>query len=217
MPLNIGAVLQARLGSTRLTEKALRALGNKPLIEQVYDQVTGSRLINKVILMTSTDLLDQKLIHFFESKNLGYSTGPVDDIIGRLFLASSKYSFDYTVRIWGDCPFVCPDIIDGMIQTLLDNNLEFISNSDILKRTFPPGLDVEIYSKALLEKMNETVTDPKKREFPIEFVRSAISPDKQSRYHDSSQIKQNNDLHLTVDYEEDLTATNEIYEILKKK
>ena len=216
MKPRIGAVLQARLGSTRLKQKALRLLNGQPLILQVYNQVQNCSLIDEVVLMTSNEPLDLKLIELFKSQHRGYSTGPVDDIVTRLYTASDKYQLDYLVRIWGDCPFVCPDIISEMLQIVLTRKLDFISNSDIQKRTFPPGLDVEIYSRALLTQMNQQVSDPKKREFPIEYVRSSVAADKQDRYHDQSGVANAGDLHMTIDYEEDLSAAESIYQILQK-
>jgi len=216
MKPRIGAVLQARLGSTRLKQKALRLLNGQPLILQVSNQVRSCKQIDEVILMTSNESLDLNLIELFQDQKMGFATGPVDDIVTRLHTAADKYHFDYLVRIWGDCPFVCPDIITEMLEVVLTQKLDFISNSDIQKRTFPPGLDVEIYSKDLLNQMNQQITDPKKREFPIEYVRNSIASEKQDRYHDKTGLLNASDLHMTIDYEEDLSAAETIYQILQK-
>ena len=182
----------------------------------MYNQVRSCKQIDEVILMTSNEPLDLNLIELFQGQKIGFATGPVDDIVTRLHTAADKYQFDYLVRIWGDCPFVCPDIISEMLEIVMTKKIDFISNSDIQKRTFPPGLDVEIYSKDLLNQMNLKITDPKKREFPIEYVRNSIACEKQDRYHDKIGLWNASDLHMTIDYEEDLSAAESIYQILQK-
>jgi spore coat polysaccharide biosynthesis protein SpsF (cytidylyltransferase family) len=213
--MKVTALIQARLGSTRLPRKALLSLNGIPLIDQVVKQINGATCVDEITLSTSESELDQLLISHFNSKKLSASTGPVDDIVTRLYKALQSTAADILVRVWGDCPFVCGDIIDAMYDSFVKNHVDFISNSEINNRTFPPGLDIEIYSRRLLEAMNSAVKNPAQREFPIEFVKTQTDGFKFRYFHlnEMPNLKSeriSSDLHLTIDYPDDLKAAETI-------
>ncbi|MGZ5280611.1 MAG: cytidylyltransferase domain-containing protein, partial [Pseudobdellovibrionaceae bacterium] len=196
----IALTIQARLGSTRLPGKVLHNLAGKPMFEQIYNQVKHSKLVSDFCLNTSDASSDDALVEFASRLGLKVFQGPVDDIVSRMFGALEVCQSDYLVRIWGDCPFVCPDVIDEMLTVMLDKDLNFAHNSDISKRTYPPGLDVEIYRRDLLTLMNKEVTDPKLREFPVEFVKKNLNRFTMQLFQSSVDLSHT---HLTVDYPAD--------------
>lgn len=177
------------------------------MFAQILNQVRQSKKITEFCLNTSDASQDDRLAEFALSQNLKVFRAPVDDIVTRLWGSLQATEADCLVRIWGDCPFVCPDVIDEMLDVMMKKNLHFIHNSDISKRTFPPGLDVEIYRKDLLSAMNDEITDPKLREFPVEFV-------KKNRQRFSMELFLSNvdlsNLHLTVDYPADMIAAEKL-------
>lgn len=206
--VNVTLVIQARMGSTRLPSKALRQLNFKPLFECVFRQVKASK-VHQVVLSTSDSSSEKPLIELAQSLNAPVFTGPVDDIITRLNTCLVETKATHLVRVWGDCPFVCPDVIDEMVEYLVSKKLAFLTNADLASRTFPPGLDVEIYTAPLLVNMHQLVSKPAEREFPIEFVKSSQLP---------WEVFQTTRLlpgaHLTIDYEEDLNAAEKLRELL---
>jgi len=113
---------------------------------------------------------------------------------------------DVLVRVWGDCPFVAPDVVDRAVGVMRAGDADFVSNAVMGRRTYPPGLDVEVYRRALLDRMTREVTDGAQREFPVEFVKSAQVRVELLQFTDDLS-----ELHLTVDYPADLEAARQIY------
>lgn len=208
----IGAVIQARLGSSRLPRKVLRNLDGRPLLSRIVDQLRGSSKIESLCVSTSTSPGDDELAAQAAQWGLTVARGSVDDIIGRLWGAAEKLQCDYLVRVWGDCPFVCPDIIDRMIDVSMNKNYSYLTNGDIHLRNLPPGLDAEIYHRALLQELNIKVTEARLREFPVEYVKANLPAEKWSVYRENHDLPE---MHLTVDYAEDLQAAEKIYELLQ--
>lgn len=204
----IALAIQARLGSSRLPRKALLKLSGQTMFEQVLNQVKASKKISKFVLTTSDQKSDEELILHAKKHDVLTFAGPVDDIIGRFWGAFTISNADILVRIWGDCPFVCADVIDAMLEVFENKKLDYMSNSDLANRSFPPGLDLEIYRKSLMQKLNAEVTDPKLREFPIEAIKALGKEVKWEHYHSG---RKDDHIHLTVDYPEDLAAAEVIY------
>jgi len=215
--MKVALAIQARLGSTRLKEKVLLDINGKPMVDHIIKQATAIPQVSEILLTTSDTAQDKKLIEHFEKQNRRYFAGPVDDIVGRLNGVRNVSGADYLVRIWGDCVFICPDVISSMLEKAISEKLDYLSNADLNNRSFPPGLDAEIYSADLLSRMNRDVTDPAQREFPVEYVK------KSSARHYFFQVSDlpfkmdqplDSDLHLTVDYPDDLAAVKNIFEKL---
>ena len=204
--------IQARTGSTRLPKKVLKKINKDfTLFHSIYNQLKHVSFPCEVVLNTSDNESEAELIAHAKSIGLISITGPVDDIITRLANIAITTKADYVMRIWGDCPFVCPDIIDDMLKVMLERNWNFISNGDYYSRTLPPGLDVEIYSADLLLKMSSEVKDSKLREFPVEYIRKNV-PEHLFGFWNISQNYSH--IHLTIDYPQDFIAGTKLLDIL---
>lgn len=213
-PRKVVFAIQARLGSTRLPQKALRDLVGKPILKNIFDNLKHSFPSAIFFLTTSDAMEDDKLVNAVKIWGVPSSRAPVDDIITRLHRTLEDSAADTLVRIWGDCPFVCADIVDKMLTLFADNNLDYISNCDRLLRTLPTGVDLEIYSKNLLGALTTSVKDLKLREFPMEYIRKHVPTNKKMHYAPQNKL---NGFHLTIDYPEDLKAAEDIYFELKKE
>ncbi len=203
------ALVQARTGSSRLPAKVLEPIGGRPLVLAIADRLRRARRVDAVALSTSDDAGDDRLAEIAAADGLAVSRGPVDDIVGRLARAAAATGADVLVRVWGDCPFVAPEVVDGAVDLLDAAGLDFVTNAVISGRTYPPGLDVEVYRAGLLVDMDRDVRDPRQREFPVEYVRGTGR--RWQVMHYGSDLSK---LHLTVDYPEDLEAARAIYDAL---
>ncbi len=210
-PIVVG--IQARLGSQRLPGKVLLPLyGDKSMFECIVGQVRAIRHQAQVTLTTSDTVQDMRMRE--EARRLGLScvAAPADDIVSRLWNCMADNQAEYLVRVWGDCPFVCPDVIDAMLDHMLSRRLDFLTNAEISARNFPAGLDMEVYSRGLLQEMDAAITDPKLREFPVEYVKKHVPRGKWDVF-----LTQDEGLlglrgwHFTVDYPEDLDAARLLY------
>ena len=209
--MRIAAVIQARMGSSRLPGKVLLDLHGKPLLYRISEQVRASVHQPVIVLTASLDPGDEALQDFAGACGWACYRGAADDIVGRLCGAAALERADAIVRIWGDCPFVCPDVIDAMLEVFVADGLDYCTNAQPSNRTYPPGLDVEIYRYDWLARLASVETDPFFREFPMEYVMA--NPDRvRSRVFHSQE--DHSHIQLTVDYPEDLAAANELYEAL---
>ncbi|MCC2678178.1 MAG: hypothetical protein K0R29_754 [Pseudobdellovibrio sp.] len=210
MKPSMTVMLQARLGSTRLPGKVLLDFNGVPMIEHIYSQVKKIKSVDlNFVLSTSPDAKDDRLAEWAASKNIQVVRHNVDDIVGRLYHSLQKNNDAGLIRVWGDCVFICPDIIEKMLQKFNDENLDFITNAGD-KRNLPVGLDAEIYRRPLLEKMN-TVGDVFLREFPLQYV--IREPGVKYAYFINQQPM--DVIHLTVDYPEDFEAAKAISREIK--
>ena len=211
--MRIIAAIQARLASTRLPEKVLTDLHGAPMLRQIAHRLDAIEEIAEVVLATTTAPSDDRLAAVATSWGMGVHRGPVDDLVERYLGAAHAFNADAVVRVWGDCPFVDPGSVGRAVRCLTSGDYLYTSTFRPPGRTFPLGLDVEIYRTSMLEQIVETSDDPFYREFPVQFVDAHVAPERIGgvRYHEDAS-----DLHLTVDYPEDLELAREIYAALHR-
>lgn len=205
------AVVQARLGSSRLPRKVLLDLAGRPMLDWIVERVGSAAAVSDVVVSTSDAPGDDALAEHARALGRAVVRAPVDDIIGRLVAASRAAPSGLVARVWGDCPFVDPAVIDRMLTRADAERLDFLSNALPGSRTYPAGFDVEIYTSALLARMDAEVTDPFLREFPFDFVRANASS---LRVGEEQLPSSRASLHFTVDYPEDLAAADALFRAL---
>lgn len=147
---NIGAIIQARMGSTRLPGKILMDIGGKTMLARVIERIMRAKTLDKIIIATTTETNDNIVVE--EAKSLGVYVyrGSENDVLDRYYRASSEYKLDIIVRITSDCPLIDPDLIDDVINRFLDANSHYDYASNALEYTYPRGLDVEVMWASVL-------------------------------------------------------------------
>ena len=205
----IVAIVQARMGSTRLPGKVLKKILGKPMLWHIVNRVEKSRYVNTVIIATTMDKKDDAIEGFADEYHLGIYRGSENDIVDRYYNAARKYHADVIVRIWGDCPLIDPEIIDKVIEQFLSNNADYANNSK--PHTFPFGMNVEIYSFNTLERIWKETKDPFFREYPFEYIYANQNSFKAVYVKNDVDLS---DLHWTVDYIEDFDLVTKIFENL---
>lgn len=201
-------VIQARMGSTRLPGKVLAPILGKPMIWRIFERVLQSRYMDKTVIATTIEPSDDELARFAEQNDIGYYRGSVDDIVDRLCGTAQYFRADVLVRIWGDCPFADPEVIDQAVEKLLAENLDYVSNVIPGERTFPAGLDVEVYRRQILESIQVETEDEFYREFPFEYI---TRYPEQFRWGIIRNGEDQSHIYLTVDYPQDLELARAIY------
>ena len=150
--MNIVAIIQARLGSTRFPEKVFANLVGKPLIWHIINRLKYSQKINTIVLATTNTGRDDELAKWAEIESVNLYRGSENNVLERFYFAAKQYSADIIVRITADDPFKEPMIIDKVIEKLLSEKLDFAYNNN--PPTFPEGLDTEVFTfKAIVLKM----------------------------------------------------------------
>jgi len=166
--LRVAAVIQARFGSTRLPGKALLPIGGTPLLELVIRQSLAARRVDRVVLATTEHPEDDPLCELAERNGVTVFRGSRDDVLDRFFRASVAVGAEAVVRVTGDCPFVCPDLIDEAVDLLLDKGVEAVDAVGTLG--FPEGVTVEVVAFPALRKLAAEVRIPEDREHVTSYL-----------------------------------------------
>ncbi len=172
---NIVAIVQARMGSTRLPGKVMKELCGRPVLWHVVDRLQRSKKLNRIVVATTVLQEDDVIERFCKKNNILVYRGSSEDVLNRYFEASKKFKANTVIRITSDCPVIDPVILDEMIveyeKILLVHPLNaYVSNT--LKRTFPRGLDVEIFSNDLLENTFLHARSPHEKEHVTPYIYS---------------------------------------------
>lgn len=149
--MKVTAIIQARMGSTRLPGKILKKVNGKPLLFYQLERIKGSKLIDEIVIATTTNHQDNEIVSFCEQYGVSYYRGSETDVLSRYFNAAVKFNADIIVRLTSDCPIIDVEVVDKTIQYFLElDYCDYVSNT--LERTFPRGLDTEVFSYIALEK-----------------------------------------------------------------
>lgn len=146
------AIIQARMGSTRLPGKVLKKIGDKTLLEYQVERVRRAKHIDLIVIATTMNPLDDKIEKLCQTLQLPVYRGPEHDVLTRYFEAATKWNASVIVRLTSDCPLIDPSVIDRVLKSYItkSNLYDYVSNT--IKRTFPRGMDTEVFSFQALEK-----------------------------------------------------------------
>lgn len=148
------AVVQARMGSERLPGKVLASLDGHPVIWHVMKRLRRSRLLTDVVIATSTKAGDDPLVEYCASQDFRIIRGPELDVLSRFGLAVKETSADVIVRITADCPLVEPSVVDALVARVHEAGGAIDYASNTVERTFPRGLDAEVFTSSAFERAN---------------------------------------------------------------
>lgn len=168
--MKIVAIVQARMGSTRLPNKVMKPIGDKSMIQILLSRLSKSRYINQIIVATSTDLRNDVLSEHVESLGFHCFRGSESDVLQRYIDAGKSVDADIVVRITGDCPLVDSALVDQVIEKYLQSGSLYCSNID--PPTFPDGLDIEVIDFLKLEKSGQETEDAFDHEHVTPYLRN---------------------------------------------
>jgi len=153
--MKVGIIVQARMTSTRLPGKVLRPVLGKPLLEYQIERLQRVRRADELIIATTTKDTDQPIVDLAERLGIKVFRGSEEDVLSRYFYAAQENDLDVVVRITSDCPLIDPVVIDRVISAFLDKtvNSDYVSNC--LTRTFPRGMETEVFPFGLLETVQK--------------------------------------------------------------
>ncbi|MBY0471664.1 glycosyltransferase family protein [bacterium] len=149
------------MGSSRLAGKVLKDLGGKSMLARVTDRTKRSQKVHQVIVATSTDPRDSEIVSECQKLQVLCFRGSEQDVLDRYYRAAKEFGSDSIVRITSDCPFIDPQVIDQVVSETLASGADYGSNT--LARTYPRGLDVEVFSFQALEKAWKEAKEPAQR------------------------------------------------------
>lgn len=206
--MKIGAIIQARMGSTRLPGKVMLEIAENTVLYHVIKRVQQSVRIDAIIIATTNDSCDDVIEKEAFKYNVEIFRGSEENVLERYYLAAKKNNLDVVVRITSDCPLIDPHIIDNLIEFFEKGNYKMVTNSggDYQKRTIPQGMDVEVFSFASLEEAYFNADQL----YQQEHVTPYIYENCQELFFQRDDQDYAN-LRLTLDTKEDYMLIKEIY------
>jgi len=167
--MKIVAIVQARMGSTRLPNKVMKPISGIPMIELLLDRLAKAKEVDQIIVATSIDERNIPLVTHVRKLGYACEQGSENDVLDRYMNAAKAHQADVVVRITGDCPVVDPELVDEVIRGFKAANVDYFSNID--PPTYPDGLDIEVFTFKALEKASIETTDPFDREHVTPYLR----------------------------------------------
>jgi spore coat polysaccharide biosynthesis protein SpsF len=207
----VAAIIQARMASSRLPGKILTMLGHQPALEWMINRVGRSKLVDQVIIATTSDPSDDVVQTFCEDRSITCYRGDMYDVLDRVYQAAKQNKADVVLRLTGDCPFIDPEMLDDLIHMFLsiEPPLDFAANRLPMERTVPIGLDAEICSIGALEKVWQESTVKHHREHVMPYFYE--NPEKFNIMHLENDPDYGH-LRWTLDTSEDLLMLQKVAE-----
>ena len=193
-------VIQTRMGSTRFPGKVMVELNdNHNVLDYVINQLRFSKSIKNLIIATTFLEEDDIIVEYAKKNNLEYFRGEPLDVLDRYYQCAKKFSLETIVRMTSDSPFLDPLIVDKTVNKFQEGDFDFVSNN--LIRTFPIGIDTEVFSFKTLEQAWKEAKLPSEREHVTTFIKKNKEVFKIYNLENNQKIPI---YRLTIDRNEDL-------------
>lgn len=160
------AVVQARMGSTRLPGKVMLPLAGEHVLTHDVRRLRAAETVDAVVVATSTAGRDDIVARYAERAGASVHRGPEDDVLGRMHAAAGEADADVVVRATGDDPLVAPAVVDACAERVLAG-ADYAANT--IDRTFPQGLIVEAFSMASFDRVEAASDEPHQREHVTQY------------------------------------------------
>lgn len=199
--------------STRMPGKILRPILGKPMLERLIERLRRARRLDDVWVATTTNAEDDPTEELARRLRAGCFRGSEFDVLDRVLNAAHAAHADLIVEITGDCPLIDPTVVDQLVETYFANQYDYVSN--VLHRTYPVGLDTQIFSTRVLERVAGSTNDPVDREHVSIYIYE--HPELFSLHNVASGLPDGEELgrmRLTVDTPEDFALVEAIFEEL---
>ncbi len=200
------AIVQARMGSTRLPNKVMRPIRGTPMIELLLARLKRAQRVDEIVVATSDDPANRPLVEHV--RKLGYAcfSGSENDVLDRFVKAAAQAGADTVVRITGDCPLIDPALVDEAVDAFTKQGVDYLTNSD--PASYPDGLDVEVFSFASLRRAADETQKPFDREHVTPYLREP------GRFRTTTvrNAEDLSDLRWTVDEAGDFDVVKNVFE-----
>ena len=203
------AIVQARMSSSRLPGKVLRPLLGQPMLERQIERLRRSKGIERLIVATSTDGSDHPIEQLCIRIGLPCFRGSLNDVLDRYYQAACRFGGEVIVRLTGDCPLIDPEIIDRGIAFFLEGAYHYVSNT--IERTFPIGLDTELFRIADLREAWSLAVLPSEREHVTPYFHNHPEKYTIGQFRHSENLSHHR---WTVDEPADFEFVSRVYEAL---
>jgi len=204
--MKVVGIIQARMGSTRLSGKVLLDIGGKTMLQRVVERASRSTTIDQVVVATTALDRDEPIVEACARDGVACVRGSEDDVLDRFILAAHRFEAEIVVRITSDCPLIDPEVIDEVLTQFHQKEPDYASNT--MTRCWPRGLDAEAIDVVALEATGRLASESYERVHVTPYIYG--HPD-QFRLLPVVGPFNHGDLRWTVDVEEDLAMVRRVY------
>ncbi|MHB1204293.1 MAG: cytidylyltransferase domain-containing protein [Rhodospirillaceae bacterium] len=213
MPRVVASV-EARMGSSRLPGKVLMDINGRPSLSRLIERLRSCETLDDIVVATSVDPRDDAIAAWAESEKVAVFRGSEDDVLQRVIDAQASRESDIIVEVTGDCPLICPDVIDLGVSTFLANDVDVVTNARA--PSYPMGADVQVFRTADLAWVAANIRDPAVREHVSLYFYE--HPEKYRIMHLMAPPQWRAPrTRLQLDYAEDLLFIREVYARLEPR
>jgi spore coat polysaccharide biosynthesis protein SpsF len=163
-------IVQARMSSTRLPGKVLKHVLGKPLLMYQVERLQRVEQSDAIVLATTTNEADQVLVDFAQAHELACYRGSEEDVLSRYQEAAEEAAADVVIRVTADCPLIDPAVIDEVIATFTQSQPDCDYASNTIRRTYPRGMDCEVFSRKALDIAHAQAVQAADREHVTPFI-----------------------------------------------
>ena len=203
------AIIQARMSSTRLPGKVMKTVLGRPIIGYMFERLSHLKMIDKIILATSVNPMEDQLCDYVKSEGFDVFRGSEDDVLERFYLAAKEYNADHIVRATGDCPCIDPVVCDRLFKAFFKEKADYAE----LSPEYAEGADCEVFTfNALEQAYNNTTLKSEREHVTLYFNKNPGSFKKFLLPNQTDDSK----YRFTVDEEEDFVVVKAVFEALYK-
>ena len=211
--MKVVCLIQARVGSTRLPGKILKNVCGKTILNHEIDRLKKCKEIDEIVVATTNNINDDEVVNHVKNLSFKYFRGSENDVLSRFYHAAKEENADIVVRVTSDCPCIDFEILDDVVKYFKeankDRNIDYVSNT--LRRTYPRGYDVEVFTFKSLEKAYINSNKAYERE----HVTPYIYDDKNGFLKEGFEFEENySKYRVTLDTIEDYIVIKNIFENL---
>jgi spore coat polysaccharide biosynthesis protein SpsF len=215
--MRLVAIIQARMGSSRLPGKVLMPLVGEPMLFRIVERLRNVSAVSEIVVATSDRPEDSHIVNLCKDRGISFFSGSESDVLDRFYQAAKAFRADWLVRITGDCPLIDPSILSKLIEFSKDKNLDYAAVATgagalhLKGGRFPDGMDAECFSFKVLEKAAQEATLISDREHVTPYIWRNTDLFVSSLMTSSVDYST---LRLTVDNKQDFDLIQRIYQEL---
>ena len=208
---NLGIIIQARSGSKRFPNKIYKKICEITIIEHVLKQIKKTKFKNKIIIASSINQTNKKIIQIAKKNNCSYFFGPENNVLKRFYLSANKFKIKNIIRISADSPLMDPKIIEKCYKIFYKGKFDLVTN--LLRPTYPKGMSVEMFSFKTLKNVNLYAKSKHDKEHVTPYIYKNPNKFSIKNFYLKKSLRKYN---FTIDRPNDLKYLTKIYEKLIK-
>ncbi len=202
--MKIVAIIQARMGSSRLPGKVMAKVQGHRVIDLLLARLSKAETLSEIVVATTDAAIDDSFAAHVRAKGYRVVRGDEADVLSRYGVAAKEANADVIVRITGDCPLIMPEVVDEVVLGYLAGGWDYVSNTNPPR--YPDGLDTEVFSAAALFQTINEATDGFDKEHVTPYLRRAP----QFKRHNIEAAQDLSALRLTVDEPADIGVVSAV-------